>query len=82
MKDFKGKVSKDKQKKITIFHGLCKGCGICIEKCPFKAISFDKNELGVYSTPSVKFDLDKCNLCKLCEIHCPDSAIRVEKEDA
>ena len=74
MKDFKPKVNKDKQKKITIFYELCKGCGICIQKCPFGAIAFDKDNLGVYSTPSVKFDLSKCNLCKLCELHCPDSA--------
>jgi ATP-binding cassette subfamily E protein 1 len=25
--------------KPTIFEGLCSGCGICIRKCPFKAIS-------------------------------------------
>jgi len=25
--------------KPTIFEGLCSGCGICVRKCPFKAIS-------------------------------------------
>ncbi|MCK5403241.1 ATP-binding cassette domain-containing protein, partial [Candidatus Bathyarchaeota archaeon] len=27
------------EKKPTIFEALCSGCGICIRKCPFKAIS-------------------------------------------
>ncbi len=27
------------EKKPTIFEALCSGCGICIKKCPFKAIS-------------------------------------------
>lgn len=77
--DFKPRVFKDQQKKIVVFHGLCKGCGLCIEKCPQRAISFSPKDLGVYSTPTVEIDLKKCNLCGLCEIACPDSAIKVEK---
>ena len=43
MKDFKAK----DLKKVIVFHGLCKGCGLCIEKCPFKAIKFSQKDLGV-----------------------------------
>jgi Pyruvate/2-oxoacid:ferredoxin oxidoreductase delta subunit len=26
--------------KADIDHGYCKGCGICVEECPVKAIDF------------------------------------------
>lgn len=79
MKDFKPKKYQDKEKEVTVFHGLCKGCGLCLEKCPQKAIKFSEKDLGVYSTPSVEIDPKKCNACGICEIACPDSALKVEK---
>ena len=78
--NFKPKIFKNQEKTVVIFLGLCKGCGLCIEKCPQKAISFSKKDLGVYCTPSIEIDLSKCTQCGICEIVCPDSAIRVEKE--
>ncbi|MFZ5366380.1 MAG: ATP-binding protein [Patescibacteria group bacterium] len=76
--NFRGKTTKVKKGSWTVFLGLCKGCGICLEKCPFKALIFSK-DLGVYSTPVPCVDPLKCNLCGICEIFCPDSAIKVEK---
>lgn len=80
MKDFNPKEQKDNQKKITVFKGLCKGCGVCIEKCPQEAISFSEEDVGVYSTPTVEIDLRKCNACGICEFICPDCALKVEKQ--
>ncbi len=77
--DFKPKTQRDNKKSWTNFKDLCKGCGLCLEKCPVKALSWDPQNLGVYSTPSVKVDIKKCTACGLCELICPDSAIRVEK---
>ena len=79
MKDFKAKEFKDDKKSIIVFHGLCKGCGLCLEKCPFKAIRFSRKDLGVYSTPTVEIDMGKCNACGICETTCPDSALKVER---
>ncbi len=79
MKDFKPKEYKDKGKSLTVFHGLCKGCGLCIAKCPQKAIKFSEKDLGVYSTPSVEIDINKCNACGICETVCPDCALKVKK---
>lgn len=79
MNKFQPKVFKKKSKKAVVFLGLCKGCGLCIEKCPQKAIKFSEKDRGVYSTPSVEIDLEKCNLCKICEVTCPDSAIKIDK---
>lgn len=78
MNNFKGKTAKVKNGSWAIFLGLCKGCGICLEKCPTRALIFGK-EMGVYSTPAPKVDPKKCNLCGICEINCPDCAIRVDK---
>lgn len=79
MKDFRPKEYKDQQKSVTVFHGLCKGCGMCLEKCPQKAIKYSEKDLGVYSTASIEIDMGKCNACGICEIVCPDSALRVKK---
>jgi 2-oxoglutarate ferredoxin oxidoreductase subunit delta len=78
-KVFKPKEFKDKEKGLIVFRGLCKGCGLCIKKCPLKAIKFSDKELGVYSTPSVEVNIIKCNTCGICETVCPDSALRVSK---
>lgn len=56
----------------------CKGCGICIAKCPVSALSFG-DELGVFSTPVPICDLEKCITCGNCLQYCPDGAIRVTK---
>jgi 2-oxoglutarate ferredoxin oxidoreductase subunit delta len=77
---FKPKISESKKGKATVFLGLCKGCGLCIQKCPVKAISFSAKDLGVYSTPSVEIDLNKCIFCGICETICPDCALKVSKK--
>ena len=76
---FKAK-SQDRRGKVIVFHGLCKGCGLCIEKCPQKAISYSQKDVGVHSTPTVEIDMKKCNRCGICEIICPDSALRITKK--
>ncbi len=63
----------------SVFPGLCKGCGLCIEKCPTKIIEWSK-ALGIYGTPAVRLnEADKCIACKMCQIVCPDCAISVDK---
>ncbi len=65
---------------IYIFPGLCKGCGLCIEKCPVNNLGWSK-VLGVYGTPSVEPGHNEkgCRACTLCENICPDCAIYIEK---
>ncbi|MDF2570912.1 MAG: ferredoxin [Sporomusa sp.] len=62
----------------AVFPNMCKGCGLCIEKCPVKCITWSE-ELGVYGTPRVEADMKKCIVCGICQMVCPDCAIRVEK---
>jgi 2-oxoglutarate ferredoxin oxidoreductase subunit delta len=69
-------VKKNTERTAVIVPKYCKGCGICLIKCPVKALSFGKT-LGVYGTPTPDIDIDKCIACGNCLRFCPDSAIKV-----
>lgn len=62
----------------TVFSKLCKGCGLCLAKCPKKCMTWSK-DLGVYGTPRVEANVDECIFCGICQAACPDCAILVEK---
>lgn len=60
---------------------LCKGCGLCKEKCPADVLDWAK-ELGVYGTPIMgPVRIERCIACGICETVCPDAAILIEKKD-
>lgn len=45
------KIKKEGPKGIFVISPeLCKGCGLCLEKCPSQVIDWSK-ETGVYGTP-------------------------------
>jgi len=79
MKETRPKINKNKKKQVVVFEGLCKGCGLCIQRCPVKAISFSKTNLGYLSTPTVVINIKKCIACGICELNCPDFALKVDK---
>jgi len=62
---------------IEVNEDWCKGCNICIERCPVDALeeSDTLNRRGV-RPPKLK-DENECNCCRLCELICPDLAITV-----
>jgi 2-oxoglutarate ferredoxin oxidoreductase subunit delta len=62
---------------IKVIEDWCKGCEICIQRCPVEALELSKklNKRGVYP-PQLKEEND-CNFCRLCEFLCPDFAITV-----
>jgi len=76
------KPTESSHKNITWAHfkEYCKGCGLCIEKCPKKCLFFSKESVGFLGTPSVEIEIKECIGCKVCEVYCPDCAISVEKE--
>lgn len=63
----------------SVFPGLCKGCGLCKEKCPKSCIEWS-NDLGIYGTPTVQADMSLCTACGICRTACPDCAIAVTKK--
>jgi len=63
----------------TVFPDLCKGCGLCIEKCPVDTMEWSDN-LGVYGTPVPRIKEEiPCIGCDLCRLVCPDVAITVQR---
>lgn len=78
--EFKGVTFTGERGNFTIFPELCKGCGLCMQKCPTNIIVWSKDVLGVYGTPIVVTnDQDKCIACFKCEMACPDIAIRIDR---
>lgn len=60
-------------KTITVNQKWCKMCGICAALCPKKV--FDLNEDG----RPVPARQEECVGCRLCELRCPDFAVKVEE---
>lgn len=54
----------------------CKQCGLCIQVCPKKAISFGEDINAAGYTYTV-IDDDKCIACGMCYITCPDGVYEV-----
>lgn len=71
-------IVKNSKRRATIIPSRCKGCLICVLKCPVKALSAG-SDLGVYSTPVPNINIEKCIACGNCKRFCPDGAIGVVK---
>jgi 2-oxoglutarate ferredoxin oxidoreductase subunit delta len=66
---------------VIIDQDLCKGCKICVEKCPFKVFEMS-NIVGGYGVPIPQaIREDKCTGCNVCVIFCPEMAITIKKEE-
>ena len=60
---------------VVVDRYLCKGCAICVDMCPHKALkmSSDVGPRG-YHYPVL---VGNCRGCRICEMYCPDFAICV-----
>ena len=50
---------------------LCKGCGLCGERCPFQAITIENDKSYV--------NAKKCYGCGVCAVTCPTKAIKLHR---
>ncbi len=66
---------------IEVKDDWCKGCNICIDRCPVDALEeSDKlNKRGI-RPPRLK-KKNECNYCRYCELICPDLALSVVPDD-
>jgi len=69
----------DDKKTWTRFPEYCKGCALCITRCPVKAIRF-ADEVGFLGNPLPIVDINKCIACGICEKTCPDGAVKIERK--
>lgn len=76
--NFSANIYKSADKTATILPRYCKGCMICVLKCPVHALRAG-SQLGIFSTPVPEIDLEKCIACGICRKFCPDGAIGVDK---
>ncbi|HDP78309.1 MAG: 4Fe-4S binding protein [Mesotoga sp.] len=65
---------------VKIDEERCKGCGLCINFCPKKVLSFSDKFNSKGYRPAQQHDPDNCIGCGFCYMMCPDTAITVYKE--
>ncbi|MFX1337376.1 MAG: 4Fe-4S binding protein [Promethearchaeota archaeon] len=51
---------------------VCEGCGLCAERCPFKAIAVEDKKAFV--------NPNRCYGCGVCAVTCPTGAIKLHRE--
>jgi len=66
--------------KIYVDKEVCKGCELCIYFCPKGVFEMSKQRNKKGFIFSEAKHPEKCILCKICEINCPDLAIYVEED--
>ena len=62
---------------IEINHAWCKGCYICISVCPRDVLGIERERWISGFHPVIARAIERCTVCRNCELYCPDLAIEV-----
>ena len=65
---------------IEINRAWCKGCLICVSACPRQVLGVDNTQWTGSFHPVYVAQLERCTVCRNCELLCPDLAIEVIEE--
>ena len=74
------RVVKKKEKtpaKIEIIYKNCKACDLCVDICPQNVLAMRKDITKWEGYVVEVVNAEKCTKCMLCEVECPDFAIKV-----
>jgi 2-oxoglutarate ferredoxin oxidoreductase subunit delta len=63
--------------RIEVIFENCKACDICVDICPQNVLAMRKEPSKWEGYIVEVVNLEKCTRCMLCEVHCPDFAIKV-----
>ncbi len=64
---------------ITINPEWCKGCYLCVGACPRQVLDIDQNQWLKGFHPVYVKQIERCTVCRTCELLCPDLAIVVQE---
>jgi 2-oxoglutarate ferredoxin oxidoreductase subunit delta len=63
--------------RIEINRAWCKGCQICVSFCPRQVLDIDRMQWTAGFHPIQVRQIERCIVCRTCELLCPDLAIEV-----
>ena len=69
---------------IHILRDRCKGCGVCVEVCQTQVLAMSEEENAHGFNYPLAVAPEKCLLCGMCEMFCPDFVIwaEINREEA
>jgi len=67
------KIEREPPVNAEVDHSKCIGCGFCVARCLYEAISISEGKASV--------DKDKCDGCGLCADFCPVKAIKMVRRE-
>jgi Pyruvate/2-oxoacid:ferredoxin oxidoreductase delta subunit len=61
----------------------CKGCGLCVKRCPMEALALEDNPAADNKTgKTTKLDGDRCIGCGVCVHKCPTKSLVLTRREA
>jgi len=63
--------------RIEVIEDFCKGCEICVAVCPRNVLEMEADPTRWVGSVVKVVRPEACTRCMLCEVHCPDFAIKV-----
>jgi len=67
--------------KVNVDHKKCKGDGLCVDLCPVSVFQVKIVSIHPRKTRTVVINEAACVLCRICEVNCPNQAIKIMQQE-